>query len=502
MSFAEPLTVLKAELLQAIVPELINQLLDAVQKATPIHEVESDLWATVLKIGRLGLDAFLKCHGTGDVGPTVTLPDGQEVRRLEAVHARRYVSIFGAFTLSRTVYGTRAGQAAALVPLDNRLQLPASVFSYLLQDWDQALATEQAFGQVNETIARMLRLNQSVDSLEGMNRHMAEDVTTFRVLRPPPPPASEGEIVVVTADGKGVVIRGQGTPTLCGGQRPAGQRANQKRMATVGAVYTVDPYARSAEDVVAALFRDPDYQPVLRPVPQNKYLWASLPQTEPQAQSSIDVVFAWLEEELGKRNPDGQRPTVYVCDGQEALWEARKLFLLDEEAVEILDLLHVTPRLWEAAKLLHGVGSAAVVPFVRARLQLVLEGKVETVIRGLRRLAVDRALGKAKRKALQRICHYFRKNRRRMRYDDYLRQGYPIASGVIEGACRHLVKDRLERAGMHWTLPGAQAMLDLRSVYLSGEWQAYQSYRITKELERLYPHRHLVAGEAFFALAV
>jgi hypothetical protein len=84
------------------------------------------------------------------------------------------------------------------------------------------------------------------------------------------------------------------------------------------------------------------------------------------------------------------------------------------------------------------------------------------------------------------------KNQERMRYDAYLAAGYPIASGVIEGACRHLVKDRMERAGMHWTIPGAQAMLEVRSVYLSGQWQEFQAYRIEAETQRLYPHRQLV----------
>src|SRR5262249_60179402 len=111
-------------------------------------------------------------------------------------------------------------------------------------------------------------------------------------------------------------------------------------------------------------------------------------------------------------------------------------------------------------------------PFVRQRVTQVLEGKVETVIRGLRRLAADRGLKGTKKKALGRIGRYFAKNRRRMRYDVYLREGYPIASGVIEGACRHLIKDRMERAGMHGTPSGAQAMLALRSVRMGGQWGA------------------------------
>jgi hypothetical protein len=360
---------------------------------------------------------------------------------------------------------------------------------------------EQPFGQVNQTIARMLHLTQSVDSLEGVNRQMASEVGWFRDLQGSPPAAEEGQFVVVTADCKGVVIRAQGTPTVCGGERPAGQRANQKRMATVGAVYTVDPYVRTADDVVAALFRDPDYEPGPRPEPCHKRVWASLPREGPAPQSSIAVVFDWLWWEFAQRNPRLQRPTICLCDGQEALWQACADSVVDADRVEILDLLHVTPRLWRAAKLLYGEKSKEVLPFVRQRVTQVLEGKVETVIRTLRRQATERGLSSAKKKSLSRICSYLNKNRQRMRYADYLRQGYPIASGVIEGACRHLIKDRMERAGMHWTLTGAQAMLDLRSVWIGGHWEAFQEQRIEHETNRLYPHRNLVAGEAFFALA-
>jgi hypothetical protein len=501
MSIAGPLTVLKMELLQTIVPELIHRLAEAFDQAIPIHEVEQRLWDALLETGRRSLGAFLQCQGTGDLGPTLTLPDGQTVTRLDELHARRYVSIFGAFDLQRTVYGHREGQALAFVPLDNRLQLPASVFSYVLQDWDQALAVEQAFSQVNQTIARMLKLKQSVDSLEGMNQQMAQDVGWFRDLQGSPPAAEEGAIVVTTADCKGIVIRGQGTPTVCGGERPAGQRANQKRMATVGAVYTIDPYVRTPADVVAALFRDPDYEPAPRPEPCHKRVWASLPKDGPEPRSSIDVVSDWLWWEFAQRNPRLQRPTVCLCDGQEALWQACAEAIGDPDRVDILDLLHVTPRLWQAAKLLYGEKSPEVLPFVRQRVTQVLEGKVATVIRSVRRLGADRGLNGAKKKALGRICRYFTKNRQRMRYDEYLRQGYPIASGVIEGACRHLIKDRMERAGMHWTRAGAQAMLDLRSVWIGGQWATFQAERIERATRRLYPHRHLVAGEAFFALA-
>lgn len=499
MSIAERLAILKTEMTQSLLPRLVDKLMAAIHEGAALHQVEDTLWDLVLEFGRQSLTAFLDCHGDGDQGETVTLADGQVVRRLDALHTRRYVSIFGEFTLQRTVYGSREGQSIAFVPLDNRLRLPSSVFSYLLQDWDQSLAVENAFGQVSKTMQRILRFEQSVDSLEGMNRHMAADVIGFFQVQLAPPPAEEGEILVVTADCKGIVMRGRGTQTVCGGERPGGVRANQKQMAAVGAVYTVDRYSRSADEVVSALFRDADYQPARRPKPCHKRVWATLPLPEPEPFSSIEVVFCWLKGESAPRHT--KLPTVYLHDGQEALWQARRDYLPDDNAVDILDLLHVTPRLWAAGKLLYGERSKQVEPWVRQRVTQVLEGKVETVIRGLRRLGRERELSPSKKKSLQGICRYLCNNRQRMRYDEYLRQGFPIASGVIEGACRHLVKDRMERAGMHWTPEGAQAMLDLRSIQSSGCWEEYQKYRIENELERLYPNRDLVAGEAYFATA-
>src|SRR6202034_3739264 len=111
------------------------------------------------------------------------------------------------------------------------------------------------------------------------------------------------------------------------------------------------------------------------------------------------------------------------------------------------------------------------------RILRVLQGHVEGGVRGLREMGTKRGVSGAKKKALGKVCAYLWGNRGRMRYAEYLAKGYPIASGVIEGACRHLVRDRMERAGMHWTLSGAQAMLNVRSVELGGQWQAFQQFR-------------------------
>jgi hypothetical protein len=497
MKIIHEIDVLASENLAAVCDDLKDTVLRAVRENLPLHEVEKTVWKQLLRIGREALTQVFRLLGNGDMGEAIELPDGRCCQRLEREHVRRYVSIFGEFQLSRVVYGSREGQAIEFVPLDNRLQLPASAFSYLLQDWDQSLCVEQAYGQASITIQRMLGLKQSVDSLEHMNQEMAKGVTNFMLNRPQP--EVEGEVVVASADQKGIVVRRSADDPPLKAHRSKGDKASQKRMATVATVYSVNRYRRTPEEVVAALFRDAPEPSHDRPKPQHKEVWASLPRDDVPG-SGIDGAFAWMIGELYLRGraKDKNKPLVFLSDGQETLWDAYAEWL-PERAVGILDLLHVTPRLWQAAHVFHAEGSQRAENFVRDRLLRVLRGEVVGVIRGLREMATKRGLAGTKKKTLNTVCAYLEANRERMHYDEYLRAGYPIATGVVEGACRHLVKDRMERAGMHWTIPGAQGMLDVRSIYVSGLWDEYQQCRIAGETEKLYPYR--ILAERDFAMA-
>lgn len=490
---------------QVLNPELHDALASlqllvyqAAKDGTPLHQVEQVIWRRVLLLGRQALQLFFALLGQGDQGQSLTLPDGSQVERLPEPHPRRYVSVFGEFALSRVVYGSREGQKIDFAPLDNRLQLPEGAFSYLLQDWDQALCCEQAFGQAQTTVGRILGLKQPVASLEQMNQRMAQAATPFRLNQPAPPAGEEGELFVATADGKGIVMRREAGEPAAKAYRSKGDKASRKRMATVGAVYSVDRHVRTPEQVVAALFRDEAEKPQQpRPRPCHKRAWASLAPGGATGCSAMAAVYLWMMWELARRNPKQRQETVYLHDGQESLWDACEGHLPARNSVQVLDLLHVTPRLWQAAHLFEREGSPEAEAFVRRRLLRVLQGGVLLVVRGLKQMGTKRQLTRAKRKSLQGLCGYLENNAKRMAYDRYLAAGYPIASGVIEGACRHVVKDRMERAGMHWTPEGAEAMLEVRSVFVTDSWEAFQAYRIDRETARLYPHRSLVQGCQF-----
>lgn len=472
------------------------------------HEAEKGVWQRVLAMGRQATGQFFEMQGDGDVGETVEMPDGQEVKRLPEPHRRTYQSIFGPFTLSRYVYGSREGQRIDFVPLDARLELPESEYSYVLQDWAGGLCVEHAFARTAETLQGILGLSLAVDSLERMSRKMAESVEAFRTSLEKPPAEEEGAILVATADGKGVPMRRPADQRPVGARRKKGEKANKKQMATIGCVYTVDPKDRTPEDVVERLFRE---RPASRreessdPAARHKRVWSSL--TYEQGETHVDAeteVFTWMAQETDTRRCEGQ-PIVCLIDGQRSLWTSCAKHL-PRDRMEIVDLLHVISYLWAAAYLFHPEGSDQASAFVRDRALRILRGEVGYVIGGLRQMATKRKgskgkLSAAKQKTLTKICNYFQRNRDRMRYHEYLAAGYPIASGVIEGACRHLVKDRMERAGMRWTIDGAQAMLDLRSTHINDQWPAFQTHRIHAETRRLYPQRQLLQ-QLEFQLAV
>jgi hypothetical protein len=465
------------------------------------HEVESGVWQRIRKLGRSIFGAWLELFGDGDAGNRMVLEDGREVRRLDALHRREIRNVFGLFELNRAVYATREGRKIEAVPLDERLQLPQGKNSYLLQDWDQALAVQMPFDTVSATLARILGFTQSVHTLERNQREMATVTEEFWTDRPSPPAQQEGAILVCTADGKGVPIRG-GSQAPAGVEPPStgGVRPGSKKMALLGAVYTVDPFVRTPEQVLEALFQEtPACQPP-RPRPCGKYVRAALQRddidsTEPQ----IQTIFGWMAEQARRRKPDGKKELVLLMDGQESLWNAAWMYLPETlaEVTEILDLLHAIGYLWEAAHLFHPNGSDAARSFVKEQVRRTLHGQIAAVIHSLRWLGTHHKLKGKRREALQRICGYLRNNAHRMAYDAYLEHGFPIASGVIEGACRCVVKDRMERSGMRWIMPGARAMLDMRCVYLSDLWEEFATFRIQRESRRLYPR--FAANDAVFS---
>src|SRR4051795_8505356 len=470
---------------------LFERMRYAADQQRPIHQVEETLFRELLVIGRCLLQAFLDMAGTGDVGPTLTLagdppsdPD-QELPRLDQTHKRPYLSIFGEIAIERTCYGHDRVEAA---PLDARLHLPQRQYSYLLQKWLGSFVVDDAHAEAIRKLGTILGVAITVRASEDLNREQASDVEVFQDRLPVPDAAEEGPLLVVTADCKGVPLVRSALPpnketdtplpALANRRRGKGEKANKKKMAAVGAVYTIAPFVRTADDVIEEVMRKKARE--RRPRPQNKRVRAEL-------LVGKVALFLWLADEVIRRNPQGSKPVIFLSDGERALHDRQGEYL-PEETVCILDLFHVMERLWKVAWCFfeEKTQKREAHQWVEERLKRLLEGKVDSVIRGMRYQATQRGLKGPKRKTVRDAAAYFEGNRNRMKYDAYLAAGYPIGSGVVEGACRHLVKDRLERTGMRWLPSGAQAMLDLRATYLNGDWDAFWNFHVLQEDQRLY----------------
>ena len=466
---------------------LLNLVQQASQHGQRIDTVERDLMRHLLALGHDLLTAFVARQGDGDGGPEVEATDGQTVRRLPERHDRRYVSIFGELTITRVVYGTREGQKIERVPLDERLGLPEGDFSYVLEDWGQRFCLKESFAEAGRSLEMLLGLDLGRRTLEQMNRAVAGYAPAFRAAIEPPSSEEEGPLLVVTADGKGVPMR---KPVPDGPQphhRPTkGEKRNKKQMACVGAVYSIKPFVRTADDILDEVVREKRAKD--RPRPQHKHVWAEMireVEGEPPV-TAKDGLFCQLHDELVIRNLGRDRPVICLMDGERSLWDARGASF--PEAVGVLDLFHVLERVWGVAHCLHKEGSDEAEAYVEERLRELLEGRVGAVIGEFRRCLTREHLRGTKRQVVRSAIEYLENNRGHLKYDEYLAAGYPIGSGVAEGACRHLVKDRLEQTGMRWTVAGAQAMLHVRALYLNDQWEDFLEFRVEQEQNRLY-HR-------------
>jgi hypothetical protein len=466
--------------------ELVRQ---AGREGWRMDEIERELMPRLMWLGREFLEGHVQAQGNGDVGPTVTSDDGT-LRRSKKLHSRRYLSAFGELVIARYVYAVREGQKAEYVPLDARLGLPAGENSYLLEDWQQRLSVKDSFGESVDDLKAILGHGVSVRTAEGMNRAMAAHAEGYRAAQPLPPPKEEAELLVVTADGKGVVMRRPVEKQLqdeatakARSEKKGKHKTGKKQMAYVGAVYTIDRFRRTANDVLDEMARRSRAE--ARPRPQHKRVWAEMTRVlEGEPCTGRELLFCNLAVECEQRNSSGKKTLICLLDGERSLWDMQRGWF--PQAIGILDIFHVSERIWEVAHCVYARGSDAAREFATRHLRMILEGKVGYVLRNWRPLADKYEWRGEKRTTVMAAITYFENNREHMRYNEYMAAGYPIGSGVAEGTCRHLVKDRMELTGMRWEVAGAQAMLHTRAIHINGEWDQFVAYRVEKEQDALY----------------
>jgi hypothetical protein len=407
-------------------------------------------------------------------------------------------TVVGDVEVTRVAFGARGNES--LHPLDAALNLPPEVYSLGVRRRAAIEASRNSFDETVATIGETTGTTLPKRQAEQLVRRAAADFDDFYETRRAAATSAAdeqttGEILVITSDAKGIAMRKEDLreatrkaadthePKLATRVSP-GEKRHRKRMAMVAAVYTIEPFIRRPEDIVKDL-RPAQELAIKRPRPERKRVWASV---EKGPEAILDEAFA----EALSRDPKREKRWAVLVDGNEVQL-GDVLALVEEHELKvsvIVDIIHVLEYVWKAAWAFHEKGCKEAEAWVTERFLEILRGRSSEVAGGIRRSATLRGLSAEERAPVDDCADYLIKYREFLRYDEYLAAGLPIATGVIEGACRHLVQDRMGRTGARWSLEGAEAVLRLRALRSSMDFEEYWSFHEDCELTRNHRSRY------------
>jgi len=457
---------------------LLGQREPEVYGRATLADIEAKLWTSLLSLGRAVLVLFLTRCAAVPRASSYTYEGQPYVLDRSTRRSSQLGSRFGKIPFSRPVGIPLGGSSrAADLPVDRDLGL-CSGFSLGTVMAVTRLCAMMAFATANSVFRQFHEWGPSPRALLRMVDAVGGEARPF--LEQAPAPADDGEILVIEADGGGAPmistaeyqrrcqpkrkradtqrhhrrLRRREHPKA---RRTKGQKSKNSKLAVVGAVYTLKRTVQGLEG------------------PINKRLIATF--------TSHAELFRWLELEATKRGY-GKKRTLFLADGSEHIWElAHKHFAKAEVG---LDWIHVAEKLWSAGQCVHPEGSAELCAWVAKQQALLRRGWVDSMLQIL--IAAFMGIpktgpgNKGRRERLGNVIDYLTGHRERLRYHELRRDDLPIATGVIEGAIRNLVRVRLDGPGMRWSRDRAESVLHLRCILLNNQWDDFSRHIATRSL--------------------
>lgn len=457
-------------------------------------EVESWLQVESRELMRLMLQEHLDIRAAAERRVPAVVGSDQVERDEVRSSERGLETVFGDVDVSRLLY--QAAGRVGLAPLDALLNLPRDHYSHGVRRMVAKEVARASYDEVSELIHDYSGAQIAKRQIEELALAACQDFDAFYAMREREREATS-DLLVISTDGKGIVMlpehlredtkkraltRVHNVET----RLSSGEKKDGKRVAQVATVYTIAPWCRTAADVLHGL-RDAEVES-RRPEPQDKRVWASV-------ERSARLVIGEAFDEALRRDPERRRHWVVLIDGNATQLgavraEARRVGV---KVTIIVDVVHVLEYVWKAARGIFGKTTPEAEKWVGDRFLSLLTGQSGAeVARTIRRWAAGRKLSATRRALVANACGYLasRKLSQLMRYERALSAGLPISTGVIEGACRYLVKDRMDRTGARWTVDGAEAVLRLRAIRTSGDFDEYWRFHLVREKERNHASRY------------
>jgi hypothetical protein len=456
-------------------------------------QLERELATRMREVTRVLFQDHLDLREVREARAGVPVADAEGISRNRIERHRRtgLDTVFGPVAVHRIAY--RGDYVHDLHLLDASLNLPEVKASHGLARRAVLEAVRGSFAAATEQLRTTCGVRIGSRQVQDLVVHAACDIEDFYAAASPVP-AGPGTLLVLTFDGKGIVMRPDALREATAKAAAAkgantyktrlasGEKNGRKRMAEIAAVYDADPAVRTAADILP---EGGENEPAPGAVAFNKWLSGSV---EHPAAETIKAAF----NQAKARDPHHTRPWIVLVDGA-----AHQIELVKTEAKRrrtpvtiIVDFIHVIEYLWKAAWCLYKNGDPEAEAFVAAYGREILAGGALAAAAQLERAAHEAGLEPGRCNGIDDAIGYLAGKAPYLAYDKALAHGWPIATGVIEGACRHLIKDRLDITGARWSVDGAEAVLRLRALRSSGDFEAYWAYHEARDYQRNHLARY------------
>lgn len=453
-----------------------------------IHVIEDNLHQHLLKIGK---DLLIEVLKKKEIEIMENATKERGILPFHSIKSREYLSIFGSITIKRAYFWKPGSKG--FYPLDVELNLPHRHHSHLLEKWLQGHVGQGPYKQAINNISDLLHLKITKSITQKITRESTEEIENF--YKEKTDFLNEGSHIIIQADCKGVVMIPKERPETKSNERfvrraKGVSKIGTKKDAVVTSDYTINPSSRKPKDILEGLMLINSNRKTHKKrakskeqSPRNKQVFATM--------KSKEKAFKMLGDRISMRDLSNNKPIYILIDGAVSLekgllnelysrgWQSRIIACC-------LDIVHAVEYLWDASTAVFGEFNSNRSSWVRTALSRLLNSKVENVIEELEKMIRNKKLSKFIIKRLNRTITYLKNHKHMMDYKRYLKEGYPIASGAIEGACNTLVKDRTDRSGMQWTKKGAEAVLYLRNAQCNKDWEKYWNYYVQREFESNY----------------
>lgn len=362
---------------------------------------------------------------------------------------KRFTSVVGPLVLERAYYHCIAC-GSGFYPRDRELGLEGDSLSPGAVRMAGAAAARVSFAESSQLLAELAGLRMDPKRVERASEALGREIAGDECVRVESEPPS-APTMYLGMDGTGVPVRQEETEGRAGKQPDGSAKTREVKWVTLWTAESLDKQGRPRRDPGSV-----SYSAAIES--------AAGRDTDP----GLSAFARRVGREAQRRGFGVAKRQVVLGDGASWIWNVTAEQF--PEAIQIVDLYHAQEKIWDASKALHPGDPPRVQQWAEAGCEALIEGRLDDLLRALRSRA-------AECEPVRQCTDYVERNRHRMQYAGFRAQGLSVGSGVIEAGCKTTIGTRLKRAGMHWTVDGANAIIALRCCYLSGRFEDFWESR-------------------------